>query len=289
MEQQQHNKQLSSTSQISKYQKPEEQTISFPNISATTIGVIKHAIDIPIRDELRKVPEKLIRDATTIIGEVLVAYCGATSDGTHSGVVSECVALMTHKFAHLSIYEIREAFRLAAVNQIDVNLTAYKGVATVYVFGQVMSAYDELRRPVAHKFKSVPVNTEEDEKEVERKRNEFNQMVIDWYNKSIESKGASIKSIDDIPFYYYDTLSELGLLKVDIDTKKMYMEKAIILLKNKFQSSITNLDKEDRQFVRSVSEIGPVQAYFASTKSQKSETVSLAKKLYLFDSIKSIN
>lgn len=288
MEQQQHNEQLSSTTQISKYQQPKEQTITFPNISGTTIAVVRNGIENPIRVLIKQNPEQLIRDATTIIGEVLVAYCGATPDGTHSGVVSECVALMTHKFSHLSITEVREAFRLAAVNQIDVNLTAYKGVATVYVFGQVMSAYDELRNPIAYKIRMAQQEQEhqEDKEEVERKRTEFNNMVKDWYSKSVESKGTSIKSLDDVPFYFYDTLYELGLISADVDTKKAYIEKAVILLKHKFEVSTFNLEKEDRNFIRAVSSIGPVQAYFESTKSQKSETISLAKKLFLYDCIK---
>lgn len=232
-------------------------------------------------------PHKLIKDATAIIGEVLTAYCGATSDGTHSGVVPECVALMTHKFAHLSITEIREAFRLAAIGDIDVNLTAYNGVASVYVFGQVMSKYDDIRRPVASKLKMLSNNEEHIKEEENRiKKEAFSRQVLQWYNDNLESRGKDIKSYEDIPFYYYDTLADDGVLVADNDTKKLYLEKAIDVIKHKLEHGLSQTSKEERNDLRSINSMGISSVYNSLSKSSRNESIILAKKLYLFDLLK---
>lgn len=273
---------LTSTEQISKYQPQEAKITSFPNISETTVAVIKYAVDNTIKQKLLTAPQILIKDATTIIGEILSAYCGATSDGTHSGVVAECVALMTHKFSHMSIHEIREAFRLAAINEIDVDLTAYKGVATVFVFGQVMSKYDAIRKPVAYKV----LRESNDESHIRQhndlvKKEEFSKMILNWFEESKKTKGRNIKGVNDIPFYYYDALAEDGVITVDIETKRLYLEKALILIKNKFD--VMSLKKQDRVYLQQIDELGTIAAYRSMSRETQSEITSLAKRQYLYD------
>lgn len=236
---------------------------------------------------LRSNPVVLIQNATSIIGEVLTAYCGATTDGTHAGVVSECVALMTHKFSHLGIYEVREAYRLAAIDKIDVNITAYRGVATVYAFGQVMSAYDKLRNSYVYIIEQKKREQEAmDKEESDKKKKAFELQIMEWFIKSKADKGKSIQGFNDIPFYYLDTLTEAGAINIGKDVKLQYLDKATVLLKNKFEVNKHSTDKSDREFVRNVNELGAAQAYMIATKGSQAEIISLAKKLLLYDIIK---
>lgn len=287
MEQQPHNEQSNSTNQISRYQQPGESNISYLPISVTTKGVIDNGYDNKIRDLLRNNPVSLIQNATSVIGEVLTAYCGATTDGTHAGVVSECVALMTHKFSHLGIYEVREAYRLAAIDKIDVDITAYRGVATVYAFGQVMSAYDKLRNSYVAIIEQKKREQQElENQETEKKKKAFELQIMEWFVKSKADKGKSIKSFDDVPFYYFDTLSDAGSINISKEVKFQYMDKATVLLKNKFEINKHSTEKSDREFVRNVNELGAAQAYLIATKGSQAEIISLAKKLLLYDIIK---
>ena len=236
---------------------------------------------------LRSNPVVLIQNATSVIGEVLTAYCGATTDGTHAGVVSECVALMTHKFSHLGIYEVREAYRLAAIDKIDVDITAYRGVATVYAFGQVMSAYDKLRNSYVYIIEQKKREQEAmDKEESDKKKKAFELQIMEWFVKSKADKGKSVKSFNDVPFYYFDTLTEAGAIDIGKEVKIQYLDKATVLLKNKFEVNNHSTEKSDREFVRNVNELGAAQAYMIATKGSQAEIISLAKKLLLYDIIK---
>jgi hypothetical protein len=222
-----------------------------------------------------------------MIGEVLTAYCGATSDGTHSGVVSECVALMTHKFPHLSANEIKEAYRLASIDLIDVNITAYRGVATVYAFGQVMTAYNILRnkalREMMENDEVARLEREEKENaESKRKAEEFKLMVSDWYKNQIETKGNTLKGLDDTPFYFYDALVEMEMINPTNEIKYQYMDKSSQYLKD----VTANPSKQDRDYFRTMNAEGIVSAFNNADIPFKTQIINLAKRMLLMDIIK---
>ncbi len=225
---------------------------------------------------------------TAVIGEVMIAYCGANSDGTHIGIFSACAELMAHKYNEMSTDEIREAFRLAAINEIDADIIAYKGVATVAIFGNVMSKYKEFRRKYVAEILRVKELEDRERRQAEghdQRKLEYEQMVIEWFQNALKTKGSSISGFGQIPVYYYNTLDELGMLNIQIDIKKVYYELAIEqyaeVLKSKDSAEIS-----DKRFIATLTADGFIEAIQNGTKDQKLDVTNLAKRLLLYAIIK---
>jgi hypothetical protein len=106
-------------------------------------------------------------------------------------------------------------------------------------------------------------------------------MILNWFEESKITKGRNIKGVNDIPFYYYDALAEDGVITVDIETKRLYLEKALILIKNKFD--VMSLKKQDRVYLQQIDELGAIAAYRSMSRETQSEITSLAKRQYLYD------
>lgn len=259
---------------------------SYLPISVTTKGAIDYGYDNKIRDVIKRDYVTLIQNATTIIGEMLTAYCGATTDGTHSGVVSECVALLTHKFSHLGVNEIREAYRLASIDKIDVDIRAYRGVATVFAFGQVMTAYDKLRGSYIKILEDKKLEEERlANQENEKKKKDFQLQILEWFVLAKATKGKKLKSVNDIPFYYFDTLVEANAISIDKETKQVYLDRATTLLSESLLTGPISTDKKEREFIRNLKDKSPAEAFMISNKGRQAEIISLAKKLIVYDLI----
>ena len=255
------------------------------------MAVIANGEDSRVRDLIksgRYTDFQIQGNLTAVIGEVMIAYCGATSDGTHIGIFNACAELMVHKYNEMSLEEIREAFRLAAINEIDADITAYKGVATVAIFGNVMSKYKDYRRKYVAEI--LRVKEIEDRERMQEdghgeKKAQYEQMVIDWFNDALKSKGALITSYGQIPVYYYNTLDELGKLNVDIDIKKVYFELAIEqyaeALKMKESKEIS-----DKRFIGNLIQNGFKDVLINLEKDKKLDVTNLAKRLLLYAIIK---
>lgn len=85
--------------------------------------------------------------AAAMIDQVAASYCGADRS-TMAAVYDECAYLLRQKFGHFAAEEVREAFRMAAANRIEADLTAYGGRFTVAMFGDVLTAYAKHRAKI---------------------------------------------------------------------------------------------------------------------------------------------
>lgn len=220
----------------------------------------------------------------------MISYCGANSDGTHAGIFTACASLMVHKYSEMSAEEIREAFRLAASREIEADLTAYKGTATVAIFGGVMAAYKEHRRKYVAEYlrQQERINKERHDQEgAEAKKSEFEKMVVDWFEANKANKGEKIESYNHIPVYYYNTLDDLGFINVNPAAKNAYMSLAAEtfseLLKNKQER-----DVYDRAFIKNMDVEGYVYAIQHGARNHKLEITNIAKRLLLEHIIKGL-
>lgn len=255
------------------------------------MAVIANGEGQRIRDLIAdpRVPDdKLQADITATIGELMISYCGATEDGTHIGIFRTCAELMAHKFSEMSIGEIREAFRLAAVNEIDANLIAYKGVANAVMFGNLMAAYKEHRRKyVAEIVKQQEIEQREkmqSEGHLQRKM-QYEAMVVDWFENALKTKGANIKGYNQIPVYYYNTLDELNKLNIPNKTKEIYLQLAIEQYAEMLKAK-ENVEKSDRRFISTLMEDGFSEGLANVEKDKKLDVTNLAKRLLLHAIIK---
>lgn len=64
---------------------------------------------------------------------------------TDESAFDEIIEFVADKFGGLNVAEIREAFRLVAAKEIDVDLRAWYGQFTVMMMGEVLTAYMEWR------------------------------------------------------------------------------------------------------------------------------------------------
>lgn len=96
-----------------------------------------------------------------------ISYCGAAK--TDELVYDEVVLFVMSRFGHLGIQEIREAFRLAAAGDFEVDLSTYYGLFTVKLMGDVLNGYNNYRNRVVQAFARSQSEKEADEKHQSRK------------------------------------------------------------------------------------------------------------------------
>ena len=97
-----------------------------------------------------------IETGTTVLAlevkRCAITYCGAPN--TDTVTIAESVRFVHTQYSHLTLNEISEAFRLAAAQKIDADLSAFHGLFSVRILGQVLSAYDTMRGQVAREVRA---------------------------------------------------------------------------------------------------------------------------------------
>ena len=116
-----------------------------PGASKTEVERVAAWREIPIRAMSL---EAFGKAAADVIDYVSSAYCGTSDAATMTAVYDECAYLLRQKFGHFAAEEVREAFRMAAANRIEADLTAYGGRFTVAMFGDVLTAYAKHRAKI---------------------------------------------------------------------------------------------------------------------------------------------
>lgn len=86
---------------------------------------------------------RLIAAVQLEVEHCAVTYCAAPN--TPPETMSEAVRFVLSQFGHLCPSEIREAFRLAASQKIEANISAYGGAFSCRILGDVLSAYEDYR------------------------------------------------------------------------------------------------------------------------------------------------
>lgn len=106
---------------------------------------------------------------------------------------------------------------MAAAKQLgDINIVAYRGVFTVSIFGEVISAYATVRDKIVAELDKAAGKELDDEKEMiaEAKQEQCKKDVIAEFQAAKISNTRFI-SVDKIPIQWPGVLKEAGLLESD--------------------------------------------------------------------------
>ncbi len=151
---------------------------------------------------------------------VSLAYCGAAIVTVPPIVWSECISLLQNQFPNIGIYEIRQAFELAAASKLDVNIVAYRGQFTVDILGKVLSAYSEYRKAIhAALVNEQRKDFEQDlqEERVRRMTNLLEHNQSKWY--ALMQSNNRFERWQQINTADYKVVDGLGMIKPDKDEK----------------------------------------------------------------------
>lgn len=222
-----------------------------------------------------------IKDA---IIEVLAAYSGAKVDSTYDGVFTECVALITHKFQMLTIADIKEAYRLLAAGEYDVNYAAYGGAATVTAFGQVMAAYKEVKDRFNFEIQKKAqeeerLRKEKEDAEDEQRKTEYENEVKKWYFENKARSGEGL-TINKIPWYYFDTIRKFGFIKPSAVAKQECEIEAMKIVEQGIKDK-TSRERYEFSLLGLIRDRGYSEAVSSADHRIKNEVISLAKRIYL--------
>jgi len=157
-------------------------------------------------------------------------YCGADLD-VSGPAIRESAELLREKFSGLGLDEVREAFMLAASKQIDANLAAYSGQFTVRIFGEVMSAYVEFRRPIyADMLRTIEEQKKrEADAEKEARNAKTREDIIEQFGQMCRGEINDFAAPDGIPDIWAKILVEemqvFGDPAIWIQAKKTVVER----------------------------------------------------------------
>ena len=103
-------------------------------------------------------------------------------------VYKECYNILRSEYQTLSIHEVPEMFSLMAAGKLNANIEAYHGMFNVTMFGRMIEAYIEYRKPilkalVESKAKRLELSPESIEAKNERLRQE---LLSKWDNNEFE-------------------------------------------------------------------------------------------------------
>lgn len=120
---------------------------------------------------------------------------------------------------------------LAASKQIEANLSAYNGGFTVRLFGEVMAAYCEFRRPLyAEMLKEIDAQKRSLEEAEKQSRNAMaRDAIVERFKAMKSGSEAMFNSIDSIPDIWAKVLVEemlvFGNASTWIEAKKKVVER----------------------------------------------------------------
>ncbi len=195
-------------------------TISLPdgtNAKQEVVTSIRNGMLAPIRTMDQRA---LDETGSMELQAVSLAYCGAAIVTVPPIVWSECISLLQNQFPNIGIYEIRQAFELAAASKLDVNIVAYRGQFTVDILGKVLSAYSEYRKAIhAALVNEQRKDFEQDlqEERVRRMTNLLEHNQSKWY--ALMQSNNRFERWQQINTADYKVVDGLGMIKPDKDEK----------------------------------------------------------------------
>jgi hypothetical protein len=202
-------------------------------------------------------------------------------------LVTECMALLAQKFAHLALGEIDEAFRLNAAGIIGGNAIAYGGIATVKGFGDVLFHYNEHRKKAVALINAELQSSSQKAKEAiedEKKKAEYIDMIKAWF--AAQTEKFTIPHFSKIPHYYCDTLEELELISFEPFEKQAYMKSAMLYVKADKEKKAQTDKKERDDYVRLKTMIENGFSGLSERNDIKTECVMAAKSMAVFEKLK---
>ena len=201
--------------------------------AVTTRGAIELGMTRQIRQLFATDKFTLLNNLDEVIADIWEHYCGAHIDNLNEAFKKEARQLIIDKFGNLGVNEIREAFRLASVNVLNVNLSSYGGKVGLQVIGDCLSKYVEHRRPLAAEIRKAQEQQQQlAQQEADfKKKQEFQEYALHWF----ETMKGSVK-LSDCKFYFYDALEAMGKITTTPDKQVAYFKRAKEMIQAELES-----------------------------------------------------
>lgn len=137
--------------------------------------------------------------------------------------MKECTDFVLERFSFIGVEEIKQAFRLAASGENDVDLNTYHGKFNVNLLGKVLISYKEYRLKIASA--------------IAEQQHMQNEEAVQFYWQSpqgievikahLEKRVRHLKAYPDaVSAKDYDRLTAYGFFEVSLEQKRLLIEKA---------------------------------------------------------------
>lgn len=187
-----------------------------------TLNLIYHgrkhsAREMPEADFMVAAKLAVLRVATT--------YCAAdvSKDKTPNDVWKSCADLLKSQFGSIGTTEIDEAFSLAAAKRIQADLTAYGGKFSVGMFGAVMAAYEDFRRPIVFEIEKQKDQPQEEKPKLtagQTDQEETPQYTVAGHLKQLQKENTEFSKWREVPIWFAKRVKDLGVFdEIDRDWK----------------------------------------------------------------------
>ena len=152
-----------------------------------------------------------------------VKYCATTfcaAPNTESATIDECAATILAHYSHFNVAEIREAFRMASVGEIEVNMNAYYGLFSVRVIGEIMSAYNDYRTQAARQVRArmqAQQDAIENEQRAEILREKFGTLEEQF--AALKERNDKYRRWQDLPGWFCERVVRDDVAGFSLDEK----------------------------------------------------------------------
>lgn len=147
-------------------------------------------------------------------------------------VLTECIFLVTEKFSHLAIEEIREAYRQYASGEIQAKgAEMYGGEFSASQLGKILTAYTEKRQTTLAAI--IRAQSEEAEKQAAIERDAKLRAEFDaTFRDRLIAASETAKSWQDIPAFWFWACYNRGWLKITVSEAEAILQRARIIAEN---------------------------------------------------------
>lgn len=232
-------------------------------------GVVAFGIENKIRDV--QTHPKFKDNLYEVIKTIWEIYCGADPTMLTDEFLHEASQNIIKKFGMLGVNEIKEAFRLASNNVISSDLRSFGGRISVQVIGKTLDSYLEYRKPIAAEIMKEQNEQNRIQKEIDdsQSRNDYQKIVFEFW------ESGQPKQWQDCPYYFLETLLELGIVELEQHKKHEFYKSAkeyrIGELERKKSNSVT------------IEDIRNANRQLWNIEGEKAIITNYAKSMYLFD------
>lgn len=207
-------------------------------------GVAKSKVELIVKANDKQIRQMTPLDAKAkliILIPLVAREYGARHD-IPKNVIAECIRLIMNKFSHISIEEIREAYREWASGQLNVQgADTYGGEFNVSQMGKILTAYNEKRRVTLAEI----IKTKDKhliEHEAEQKKKVLQEKFEKEFPVQLLKAQKEFKDWREIPFWWYKSIVERNWIQFKQGEAQTIFEEAQQLA----EMEIENMKSERR-------------------------------------------
>ncbi len=143
-------------------------------------------------------------------------------------IYKECVKLVMNKFSHLSLFELREAYRQFSAGQTQAKgAEMYRGEFNAANLGRVLGAYNKKRKVILSNYLRIMKQAQETVKD-KKKKKDLQERFDQEFLKLIEEGKSKYTYWLQIPYFWFRACWKRGLIELNEDEIKHYKELARI-------------------------------------------------------------